>query len=373
MNRKNIFILLYFFCIGCNKQSTTLQYSDLKSIDEIDGYSRDMFLQNDTLLVVSEGDGLLIYTIQESSDSGNLSLSLQYSDSLEFHSKGWNLNHVTYSSSLNSIFVLDKFYSIQSALLSDFYTNSCFMNLSAEECNNSCTWDEGFDICSAKLQFDPVCCGNNSIHPSTLILNSNSNEIFTLVRWQSDQLGAQTNVVSIYKIVFNKIGNFIISEEEEIVSSIIYDATDVFYGNNALFISHTDYEDFQFTVYKNNNSIPDSIISVPYKPVTLYGNNEYVFVGMSDHGGMKIYNINSLEEVYWGAQGFSIRNIYWDSLNSKLLLSCGYQGVIIYDLDRDMNITSSWVLNTSYAYTAKYYNGHALVATREGIEIIKVE
>ena len=83
--------------------------------------------------------------------------------------------------------------------------------------------------------------------------------------------------------------------------------------------------------------------------------------------------IHTLEEKFWYAQGFSVRNIYWDSLNSKLLLSCGYQGVIIYELDSAMHIINSWVLNTSFAYTANYYNGHALIATREGIEIIKVE
>ena len=201
----------------------SLDYKGSKVVEDIDGYSRDMFLQNDTLFVVSEQDGLLIYKIQENAESSNLSLSLQYSDSLEFQSKGWNLNHVTYSPSLNSIFVLDKFYSIQSVPLSNFYTNSCFMNVSAEECNDLCTWDEGFNICSAKLQFDPVCCGDNSIHPSTLILDSNSDEIFTLVRWQSGQEGIPTDVVSIYEIGFLKYGDLVIASPPlEVVNSIIF-------------------------------------------------------------------------------------------------------------------------------------------------------
>ena len=375
MNRKNIIILLCFFYIGCNKQSTALQYTNLKSVERIDGYSRDMFLQNDTLFVVSEDDGLLIYKIQENSESGNLSLALQYSDSLEFQSKGWNLNHVVYSSSLNSIFILDKFYSIQSVPLSDFYTNNCFMNLSLEECNDPCAWDESANICSAKLQFDSICCNADSHHPSTFTIYPND-EIFTLVRHKSGQEGIPTDVVSIYEIGFLNFGDLVIAEPPlEVVNSIIYDATDIFYGGNKLFISHTDYENNQFSIYTNNNSTYalDSVISVPYKPATLYGNNEYVFVGMSDHGGVKIYNINSLEEVNWGAQGFSIRNIHWDSLNSRLLLSCGYQGVIIFELDNIMNVANSWVLNTSYAYTTRYYNGYALIATREGIEIIKVK
>ena len=111
MNKKNIIILLCFFYIGCNKQSTALQYTNSKSVERIDGYSRDMFLQNDTLFVVSEQDGLLIYKMNGFVEPSPISLELQYSDSLAFESKNWNLSYIEYSQSLHSLIVLDKFYS----------------------------------------------------------------------------------------------------------------------------------------------------------------------------------------------------------------------------------------------------------------------
>ncbi len=68
-----------------------------------------------------------------------------------------------------------------------------------------------------------------------------------------------------------------------------------------------------------------------------------------------------------------MRDIYWNSLSKLLLLSCGYQGVLVFELEENMNIVNSWVLTTSYAYTARDYNGHVLVSTRNGIEIISIK
>ena len=353
MNKKILFILFLLVCLfytGCNKQSMSLDYKGSKVVEDIDGYSRDMFLQNDTLFVVSEQDGLLIYKMNGSVEPSPISLELQYSDSLAFESKNWNLSYIEYSQSLHSLIVLDKFYSIQTAALLDFYTNA----------NN--------------VQFEKSCCNADSHHPSTFIINNND-DIFALIRNKSGQEGIPTDVVSIYKISYNKIGDIIFPDSPvEVVDSLIYDVTDIYYRNNTLFVSNTSYDNFQFSVYQDNNSSLElnATISTPYKPVTLYGNDEYLFVGMANHGGMKIYN-NSLEEVSWNAKGFSIRDIYWDSSSGKLFLSCGYQGVVIFELDNAMNITNSWLLNTSYAYTSRYYDKNVLVATREGVEIFNIE
>ena len=96
-------------------------------------------------------------------------------------------------------------------------------------------------------------------------------------------------------------------------------------------------------------------------------------VGMGEHGGVKIYNIDSMEEVSWTAEGFTVRDIYWDPLSNKLLISCGYQGVIVLKLADNMTVENSWVLTSSFAYAARAYNEHVLVSTRHGIEIFKIQ
>ena len=95
-------------------------------------------------------------------------------------------------------------------------------------------------------------------------------------------------------------------------------------------------------------------------------------MGMGDHAGIKIYNLENMDglEIKDYATGFSVREIFWDSLSSRLLLSCGYQGVVVLELDGDMQEVDSWVLNTSYAYAARNYMGNIIVATRKGLEII---
>ena len=65
-----------------------------------------------------------------------------------------------------------------------------------------------------------------------------------------------------------------------------------------------------------------------------------------------------------------MKEIYWDPSSRLLLLSCGYQGVVVVELDENMQEIDSWVLNTSYAYAARNYMGNIIVATRKGLEII---
>ena len=94
------------------------------------------------------------------------------------------------------------------------------------------------------------------------------------------------------------------------------------------------------------------------------------YIEINDHGGIKIYSIDSMEEISWISHGFSVRDIYWEPLSEKLILSCGFQGVVVFTLDNNMGIQDSWILTTSYAYAARDYNKHILVCTRNGIEIL---
>ena len=94
---------------------------------------------------------------------------------------------------------------------------------------------------------------------------------------------------------------------------------------------------------------------------------------MGDHGGVKIYDSNSLYEILWFAQGFSVRNIYYSPQTRKIIISCGYQGVVVSELNENLSIIDTKVITTSYAYTARIYNNNLFVSTRDGIQIIKID
>ena len=48
------FVIIVVFHLGCNKQSEPLQYDESIISKELDGYSRDLHIYNDTLFVVNE-------------------------------------------------------------------------------------------------------------------------------------------------------------------------------------------------------------------------------------------------------------------------------------------------------------------------------
>ena len=146
---------------------------------------------------------------------------------------------------------------------------------------------------------------------------------------------------------------------------------------NNLLVSNTSEIQNEFRVYNRNNiDIPfrlDTTIVTQNIPNALYSTDDTLFVGLGDYGGVKLYNIENpdyVEEITWIAKGFSVKEIYWDPTDRWLLLSCGYQGVVVLELDGNMQEVDSWVLNTSYAYAARNYMGSIIVATRKGLEII---
>ena len=83
-------------------------------------------------------------------------------------------------------------------------------------------------------------------------------------------------------------------------------------------------------------------------------------------------DVMTLEEKMWLAKGFTIRDIYWDTNENTLILSCGYQGIVAYKFNDNFILEDYSVLTTSYAYSTRYYNNHLLVSTRNGIEIVKI-
>ena len=355
MNVKRIFriIIILLLVCGCNKQSESLKYNDSISTEDIDGYSRDMHINNDTLFVVNEDEGLLIYNIDTSNQS--VKLHLIYSDSTYYQNKGWNLSGIQYINSLKSIIILDKFYSIQNVEIDLLLENT-------------------------NINYSKVCCKDDFQHPSKMSVNhlEGKLDIFTLIRNKSWSEGIPTNIVTIYKIQMIKIADLIIADEPiKIIDSLIYDVNDIHYANNRLFVSHTNYNKPEFRIYNsdnyNENFSLDTVMTTPAIPNALYSDGETLFVGMDDHGGVKVYNVgnaDSITEIGWIATGFSVKEIYWDPSSRLLLLSCGYQGVVVIALDESMQEVETWVINTSYAYAARNYMGNIIVATRKGLEII---
>ncbi|RMZ49425.1 hypothetical protein EB821_02475 [Candidatus Marinimicrobia bacterium PRS2] len=351
--RFRIIIILLLVC-GCIKQSESLQYNDSIITEDVDGYSRDMLIHNDTLFVVNEDEGLLIYKIDTSNQSINLNLI--YSDSAYYQNKGWNLSGILFSDELARIYILDKFYCTYFAVLSE--------------------------VLDTKTIYQPLQCAADNHHSSKFTINRENADvdIFTLIRKVSGL--STSDVSSIYQNKWIEGFGFI-DFSLPVIDSLNYDLTDVHYMNSKLVISHTinTYPEIQiYNISETEGPYADTLtlintINTPAIPKALYSTGDTLFVGMGDHGGVLVYNlenVDNIELISWFSTGFSVREIFWDPLSSRLLLSCGYQGAVVLELDENMQEVDSWILNTSYAYAARNYMGHIIVATRNGLEIINL-
>jgi len=357
MNVKRRFriIIILFLVWGCNKQSESLKYNDSILTEDVDGYSRDMHIHNDTLLVVNEDEGLLIYKIGSDIEPNTIALISIYSDTTFYldnihnQGKGWNLSGILFSDKYNRIFILDKF--------SDSYYIDFTDNLNSND-------------------LDYLYSGYNNEHQSKFTLNDQDEylEIFSLIRNKSDFV--TSDIVSIYKILWDEFGD---PNGGLILDSLNYAATDIHYMKNKLLVSNTSEIQNEFRVYNRNNiETPfrlDTTIVTQNIPNALYSTGDTLFVGMGNHGGVLVYNlenVDNIEEISWFATGFSVKEIYWGPSSRLLLLSCGYQGVVVIELDENMQEVDTWVINTNYAYAARNYMGFIIVATRNGLEIINL-
>ena len=320
-----------------------------------------MLIHNDTLFVVNEDEGLLIYKLEMDILTNTLTFVLLYSDSPYYQNKGWNLSGILFSDNIKKIIILDGFYCTRFADLSDGFlegnTTPIFQNLQCSAANH---------------------------HSSRFTIN-NGNEkidIFTLVRKVSSF--STSDLSSIYQNKWIDIDDYgFESFDLPVIDSLNYDLTDVHSMNNKLVISHTndDFPEVQiYNISETAGPYADTLsliytIKPPARPNALYSTGDTLFVGMGDHAGINIYNLENMDNVETYrefATGFSVREIYWDPSSRWLLLSCGYQGVVVLELDEYMQEVDSWVLNTSYAYAARNYMGNIIVATRKGLEIINL-
>ena len=379
MNSKYyIYILLCTLIqFSCNKKSISPQYSDQLISENLDGNLKDMFINGDSLFILSDRDGLITYSLLIEQDS--LKLDAIFSSSSYFESYDFRYNFgIHYSEILDKI-ILHDFNSIYQTSLEGLFANT---NLK-------------------KMDSFP-----NNAHPYeiSVIEDQNQIDVYALVRFKSDIV--QSDVASIYKLDIPGPNSSFYGEEIglilEIEDSLNYYSTDIVFDKR-LFVSNVDSDQNKINVYSKNIktisyngecsdlsgnviTVPfpsdvigkeclyysiDSFIETPLKPNALFLKNDLLFIGLDDHGGIQVYDSETLSLLYWFSQGFSIKDINWDNDSNILLLSCGYQGVVIIKFDGN-TVHNNWIFTTSYAYSAVYYENYVIVSTKNGIEYIRL-
>ena len=120
--------------------------------------------------------------------------------------------------------------------------------------------------------------------------------------------------------------------------------------------------------------LPFAEYDTPGEVNTVFSIGSVVFAGLSNSYGCRMTLIGDGGDVIYTlpfAQGYTINGVH--ASNGLIVLAAGYSGVIVYEWDGIMNVTYSGRLETSYAYNVKVFNDAIYAATREGIDIFKIE
>ena len=115
------------------------------------------------------------------------------------------------------------------------------------------------------------------------------------------------------------------------------------------------------------------------KVKSIYEHNGFIVTGTASNGCyitlLEQSSHNIINIPIFGSNNFAVNNIFYDKDKNKLLLSCGNDGVLIYNWDG--NSTNASFVNhviSSNAYSAKLYkNSYVIIATKKGIEVYNYE
>ena len=91
------------------------------------------------------------------------------------------------------------------------------------------------------------------------------------------------------------------------------------------------------------------------------------YITLLEEGGLS----TNVDDNLLIAEGFIINDIYYNEIDNKLILSCGYKGILILDwFGEDLSVINfnNWVAS-SYAYSARIIENVLFVATKTNASI----
>ena len=98
-------------------------------------------------------------------------------------------------------------------------------------------------------------------------------------------------------------------------------------------------------------------------------------VGLDNDAGCYIALLDiegSVQRNFIIANGYTIRDIHYSQ--NLLLLSVGYDGVLVYDWDGDSDPIPHALISSGYAYSALVYEQNKIIiGTKNGIEIYEID
>ena len=380
-------------------------------------------VDRDVVAVANDEAGLYIYEIIDGVFNPN---EIYFRDLIEFAGDGEldiELRSVYYAENHNTLYMLDKFEYIYNLYLPPViseYNNfplehDCTLPseetleyLQCGQFNHATKFvvDEGNPNTPHQLPFEMFVLYKENLNTDSSILES-----FSEIRryWYNNNPNGDQNSSPVCDNAINfdygcddnspLIGHYCydphsnevynINEPSEcLLNNLIwrplnYNITDLFYsshsGQNRLFISNPSKEFYSVSLYYydpfGGEAAFKNDLLTPQKVNTIYAYQDYLISGMKDMGCyITLLNEHGISGNLFDklhiAENFSVYDIHYDEHNNKLLLSCGSNGVLVYNWDGEsLSVSLDKHILSSYAHTAKFHDGMIIVGTENGIEI----
>ena len=381
---KQLLILLIFFFLGCLKQNGPIIKNEMilfyPSIDSV----RDIELIGDTLFVANGTEGLKIFKINttisyckgvfdfEEGEVFETESSCVYAghewtieeniehtrlDSLyEDSSEDRDIINVYVAQSSKVLFVLDKFKYTYFGSPHNF-TDIFIEKIDCDEFQSRSTIIEVDDIPQVFTLFRHIDSINELIPLTTSI---------------------KQIPISIYPISDDYNLYFEDCSIGDVLDSLNYNLTDISFANDILYLANANFNIPSVSRYKQNldgnfHLIDEDILSI--KPLTVRAYDFSYIVGLDNQSGCYIALLDSEGEIiskFTMFDGYTIRDIHYSQ--GLLLLSAGYDGVLVCKWDGQGEPVPYAIISSSYAYSALVYNENKIIiGTKNGIEIYEID
>ena len=346
-------------------------------VDRIDiGEVRDLDFFNNRLFVATEDEGIYIYDINSYASDNSIQLSSgKYLETL-YQNQDWGISKdirkIHYSSGSNLLYALDRFG----------YTYHGYLPYLLNQYDGNALYCSPVDI----LIKNECSTTGTQTHATTFVVDESniSPELYILYKHNADNELYTENSYSAIKFMeyylppemtLDFCELFAICDQDAINDSLNYDINDIFLLDNKLYLANSNADVNSFEIYNVGGGIIDEFIT-DSEVKSIYAVNDYILSGtrngcyitlLEDSG---ISNEENSKLIL--AEDFTIYDIFYG--DSKLILSAGPDGVLVYDWDgQSFDFNESLRIYSSYAFTARIFENSIFIATKEGLEIYNIE
>ena len=361
-------------------------------------------IDRDVIAVANDEAGLYIYEIIDGAFNPNeiyFRDKIEYADPVELALGTTELDieirSIYYAENHNTLYMLDKFEYIYNLYLppviSDYNNypteHNCVLpsleSLEYLQCgqfNHATKFvvDEGNPNTSHPIPFEMFI-----LYKENLNTDSSISESFSEIRryWYNNNPNGDANSSPACDNAINFDYGCDEDVQSPLIGSLSYGVSDLFYSSynnkNRLFVSNPSKDFYSVNLYYYDPIGGDAVLKnnflTPEKVNTVYAHQDYLLSGMRQRGCyITLLNEDgisgNIDDKLHVADNFSVYDIYYDEQGGKLLLSCGSDGVLVYNWNGEsLSVLFDRHILSSYAYTAKIHNGMIIVGTENGIEI----